>query len=89
MKYSFTRKVNMERFFPEMRFENADFTIEGCDSTKQAEKLVKEWIKSYVEGVREEKAKLLEKKAKEANPTIPPEANLSQEPKSDDDEPPF
>ena len=76
-KYGLTRKVNMERFFPEMRFENADFTVEGCDSPEQAEKEIKSWIKSYITGVKEEKARL-------ANPTIPPEADLSDDGKPED-----
>ena len=60
----------MERFFPEMRFENADFTVADCDTPQEAEDGVKAWVKSYIAGVKEEKAKI-------ANSTIPPEANLT------------
>lgn len=55
MRYSFTRKINLSRFFPEMEFENADFTVEDCDTKEQAIKEVETWIKAYVKSKKDPK----------------------------------
>lgn len=46
--FSFTRKINPKRFFPEMQFESVDFSVEGCKTPQEAQELVEQWVKDWI-----------------------------------------
>lgn len=54
MRYAFSRKINLSRFFPEMKYETVDFHIEDCDSMQEAVDIIKTEIETYLKQTKEE-----------------------------------
>jgi NH3-dependent NAD+ synthetase len=65
MKYGMTRKLNLGKRFG-MQYETVDFTVEDCDSKKEAMKEIEDWIKDFTTQLTDKI-----KKAKEAEDAIP------------------
>lgn len=67
MKFSFSRTISPKRFFPDLNYESAEFTVEDCETKEQAMLEVEEWIEDWVaEGRKKATIVKIEKKEAEA-----------------------